>query len=589
MSRKHLLSESALERMGTLLAAVHEAEESAEDWRGSARIHVLRNYTTEPLDPYLKFHLLRDDIRPTISHGGYGTIAQELLDEESSIAKTPPDLIVLSLLIEFLDPTVNDDGWSADTAIREMTSIFNILLDRTSAFVIANTFLPPIDLLFADLSGSTTRELDRLNEHLLELAGRHTERVVVCEWRKLPGLGALESAIDRRFWRSSEAPFRATFLDLYARRIASCVRAIKGLAKKCLVLDCDNTLWSGVIGEDGVEGIGLDDETEPGASFYRFQKEVFKLHEKGVLLAICSKNNEDDVWDVFDSHRHSVLKKDHLVAWRINWDDKATNIASIVAELNIGMDSIVFVDDSPRERALIAGRLPDVTLIAVPDDLSQYPHTLIRDGFFETLSTSVEDRNRTRMYQQQNARSDELQHFSDLTDYLRSLHTVIHISRADERCISRVAQLTQKTNQFNLTTRRYTEEQIRSFASDSQMAVFRMAVTDRFGDMGITGVFIARLDGATAIIDSVLLSCRVLGRQLEIAFVDQCMHALEDCWPIARWRAEYIATPKNEQTADFWDRIGFQVLQSDDSSSQYATDVDSRIVDYLQIMTVESE
>jgi FkbH-like protein len=575
--------------MGTLLAAVHEAEESDKAWRENASVHVLRNYTTEPLDPYLKFHLLRDDIRPTISHGGYGTIVQELIDEDSPIVTTPPDLIVLSLLIEFLDPTVSDEDWSADTAILEITSFFNILCDRTSAFVVANTLLPPIDLLHAGLSANTSGELDRLNEHLLDLANRHKKRVVVCDWRNLPVPGGLESAIDKRFWRSSEAPFRGPFLDLYARRIAGCVRAIKGLAKKCLILDCDNTLWGGVIGEDGMDGIELDDKTEPGASFHRFQREVIKLHDKGVMVAICSKNNEDDVWNVFDGHRHSVLKKDHLVAWRINWDNKAGNIASIVDELNIGLDSVVFVDDNPRELALIADRLPDVTLIAVPEDLSCYPLTLTKDRFFETLSASDEDRKRTRMYQQQNARSDEQQHFSDLSDYLRSLQTVVQISRADEPCIGRVAQLTQKTNQFNLTTRRYTEAQMRSFASDPQMAVFRMSVTDRFGDMGITGVFVARLDGATAIVDSVLLSCRVLGRRLEIAFVDQCMQSLEACWPISKWRAEYIATPKNQQTAEFWDGIGFKVVQSDDSSKLYESDVCSRIVDYLKIMTVESE
>jgi len=575
--------------MGSLLGAIQEAETAAEDWCADARIHVLRNYTTEPVDPYLNFHLLRDDIQPTISHGGYGTIAQELLDPNSSVARTPPDAIVLSLLVEFVDPAVVDDGWTADIAMREVTTYINTLVEQSSALVIANTFIPPIEALLGNMTDSLGKELDRLNEHLLDTIRQYADRIVVCDWRELPGLGALDTAIDKRFWRSSQAPFRATFLDLYARRIASYVRAVKGLAKKCLILDCDDTLWGGVIGEDGLDGIELDATSGPGASFYRFQEEVVRLHDKGVMIAICSKNNEHDVWSVFENHEHAVLQKSHLVAWRINWEDKANNIVSIVNELNIGIDSVVFVDDSPRERSLVAGRLPEVTLIDLPNGAQPDAELLTRDRYFESLSTSVEDASRTRMYQQQSERSDEEHRFTDLTDYLQSLQTVIRIARVDEDSINRVAQLTQKTNQFNLTTRRYTEAEIREFANDPQMGVFRMAVEDRFGDMGITGVFIARLDGTTAAIDTLLLSCRVLGRQLETAFVDQCMQALEDSWTITQWQSAHISTRKNQQTAEFWDHMGFEFVSGDAYSKRYVCGVDSRIVDYLKIMTVESK
>jgi len=589
MSRKRLLPESVLERMGSLLAAIQEAEKAAEDWRADARVHVLRNYTTEPLDPYLSLHLLRDDILPTISHGGYGTIAQELLDPDSPIANSPPDIIVLSLLVEFVDPAISADGWTADTAIKEITAYINTLVEQSSALVVANTFIPPIDVLLGEMPDSTGQELDRLNEHLLDVASQHANRVVICDWRELPGLGAPDSVIDRRFWKSSQAPFRAAFLDLYARRIASFVRAAKGLSKKCLILDCDNTLWGGVVGEDGLSGIELDATVEPGVSFRDFQKTVVDLHEKGVMIAVCSKNNEEDVWNVFENHEHAVLQKSHLVAWRINWEDKANNIVSIVDELNIGLDSVVFVDDSPRERALIANRLPDVTLIAFPDGEPPGPELLTRDVFFESLSTSVEDASRTRMYQQQSVRSDEKDRFADLSDYLQSLQTVVRIARVDDSSIGRVTQLTQKTNQFNLTTRRYSEADIREFANDPNAAVFRMAVEDRFGDMGTTGVFIARLDGRTAVIDTLLLSCRVLGRQLETALVDQCMRALEACWTVTHWQSQYIATRKNQQTAEFWDRMGFDMVSGDEMSKQYACDARLRIVDYLNVMTVESE
>jgi FkbH-like protein len=575
--------------MGALLAAVSDAEAADLEWRADARIHFLRNYTTEPVDPYLTFHLLRDDIRATISHGGYGTIGQELLDPAGSGIAEPPDIFVLSLLVEFVDPAVDDDEWTADLAMQELDAYIGTVLEHSSALVIANTFLPPIDALIAGTAAAFTDEIDRLNRHLVELQARKPDRIAICDWQDMPGLVDFRSTMDKRFWASSQAPFRAGFLDLYARSIAGFVRAIKGLSKKCLVLDCDNTLWGGVVGESGVEGIELHDSKEPGASFYRLQQEAIRLYERGVMLALCSKNNEEDVWNVLDTHPHALLKRSHLVAWRINWEDKASNIAALAQELNIGLDSMVFVDDSPRERALVADRLPEVSLVVLPDDAPPPPGLLRRDAWFEAVSTSAEDAGRTRMYQEQSARSEERTRFSDLSGYLRSLETRVRIDAVDERGVPRVSQLTQKTNQFNLTTRRYTEADIRAFLDDASSAVYRMTVGDRFGDMGVTGVFIARLEDTTATIDTLLLSCRILGRRIEVAFVDQCMRALEQRWPISEWRAEYIATRKNRQTAEFWDTLGFDVIEESDAGKRYASPADSRIVDYLEIMTVEME
>ena len=217
------------------------------------------------------------------------------------------------------------------------------------------------------------------------------------------------------------------------------------------------------------------------------------------------------------------------------------------------------------------------------------PQLLRRDAYFEAVSTSAEDASRTRMYQQQSARSEERARFTDLDDYLSSLETVVRIGEVDDAGIARASQLTQKTNQFNLTTRRYTESDMRKFLGSPSTAVFRMSVGDRFGDMGVTGLFIATLEGTTATVDTLLLSCRILGRKIEIAFADQCMHALESRWPIAEWRAEYVATHKNRQTADFWERLGFRVTGEDAEGKQYLSPINSRIVDYHHIMTVETE
>jgi FkbH-like protein len=428
-----------------------------------------------------------------------------------------------------------------------------------------------------------------MNDALRSFAEENTDRMAICDWSEASaGIGA-NALVETRFWRSSQAPFRPEFLDRYARQIASYVRASKGLAKKLLILDCDNTLWGGVVGEEGLPGIQLGPDSRPGEFFYRVQQHIVDLHQRGVMIALCSKNNEEDVWEVLDKHPHAVLQKSHLVAWRINWDDKARNIGSIVRELNIGMDAVVFIDDNPRELALIAEQLPDITLLAVPEDLSAYERKIVQDGWFNTVSRTDEDKQRTRMYRDEHARSEQKQRFQSLDDYLRSLETVARIGTVGDAEISRAAQLTQKTNQFNLTTRRYSEADIREFVADSDSAVLIMTVSDRFGDMGSTGLLIARRDGAAAIIDTFLLSCRILGRRLEFAFADQCMRSIEEQWKVSEWRAEYIPTRKNRQTENFWETVGFRSVREDSAGKLYASGIGSRIVDYQEIITVESK
>lgn len=589
MSRKQLLKESALERLATLLSAVEAAAGSETPWRAEARIHFLRNYTTEPLDPYLKFHLMREDLRPTITHGGYGTVVQELLDPESDVSKTPPDVLVLSQLIEFLDPAVTSDGWTADVAITELTGLTRTLLGQSSALLVANTFIAPIDRILEESDTAIHGEIHRLNDALRSLAEETSDRIVICDWAEASAGIGKGDLVDTRFWHSSQAPFRPVFLDRYARQIASYVRASKGLAKKLLILDCDNTLWGGVVGEEGLSGIQLGPDSRPGEFYYRVQQHIVDLHQRGVMIALCSKNNEEDVWEVLDRHPHALLQRSHLVAWRINWDDKAQNIGSLVRELNIGMDAVVFIDDNPREIALIAEQLPDITLLSVPEDLSLYERKVVQDGWFKTVSRTDEDKQRTRMYRDEHARTEQKQRFQSLDDYLRSLETVARIGPVGDAEISRAAQLTQKTNQFNLTTRRYSEADIRAYVADPDSAVFMMAVSDRFGDMGNTGLLIARRDGAAAIIDTFLLSCRILGRRLEFAFADQCMQSIEERWNLNEWRAEYVATRKNRQTENFWETVGFRSVREDSESKLYVSATGSRIVDYRKIITVESK
>ncbi len=589
MRRRDYLPQSVLGNLGSLLDAIREAESIDADWAASASIHFLRNYTTEPVDPYLRFHLLSDDVDTSITHGGYDTMAQELLDPGSNLHSTAPDIIVMSLLVDFLDPRSREPGWTADDAMLQVEELINHAIDRTASALVVNTFLPPIEDLLGDGDSATMAEVTRLNGHLRSLVDAKPGRVFLSDFADHYANSGAVDAIDRRFWSASQAPFKKPFLLEYANDIAYVTRVLKGRAKKCLVLDCDNTIWGGVVGEDGLEGIELDDTNAPGLHFHAFQQAAIALHDKGVMLALCSKNNEEDVWEVLDRHPHCPLSKSHLVGWRVNWENKAANLAALADELNIGLDSIVFVDDSPQERALIESALPEVLTLAVPDHLQDYSDLLSRGRLFDTTSHSEEDRQRTQMYQQETKRKGEQRRFEDLADYLESLQTTMRVFSVNDDNRARVAQLTQKTNQFNLTTRRYSEADIDRFAQDDDSAVFAMSVEDRYGSMGLTGVLIAKRDGAKAILDTMLLSCRVLGRQLEFAFVDQCLRLLEKRWGTLSWEADYLRTRKNAQVADFWERVGFSVRSSEDSSKHYIADERPAPAEYGNIIKVELE
>lgn len=344
---------------------------------------------------------------------------------------------------------------------------------------------------------------------------------------------------------------------------------LNGRGKKCLVLDCDNTLWGGVIGEDGIEGIQLDGHDYPGRVYYDFQKNVLQLAERGVLIALCSKNNEQDVLEVLDNHPWSLLKRTHLSAFRINWNDKAANLAGLAKELNLGLDAFVFVDDNPRELELLRQVLPQVTTLQVPDRLYEYPALLLRDGLFDTLIISQEDRIRASLYQTETQRRTERNQHANLEDYLSSLGQVAAIHTATDGEARRVAQLTQKTNQFNLTTRRYSDHEIANFRASPDARVYTLSARDRFGSLGLTGVFIAQRRQDTAVVDSLLMSCRALGRQLEFAFVLECMRHIVADWQVQAWEAEYLPSAKNNQVADFWGGLGFMLLEEVKGDRRY--------------------
>lgn len=353
--------------------------------------------------------------------------------------------------------------------------------------------------------------------------------------------------------------------------------------KKCLVLDLDNTLWGGVLGEEGIEGIKIGGDY-PGKAFLYWQEALLNLSKDGVILTVCSKNNEADVLEAWEKNPFILLKKEQFAAYRINWVDKATNIKDLATELNIGLDSFVFIDDNPTERELIKQMLPNV---AVPD-FPEQPYELpvffqhIVEDYFKVYSVTDEDKKKNAQYKANAQRAQAQSAFTDFGAFLESLNIQITVETANEFNIQRIAQMTQKTNQFNLTTHRYTDADVRGFVENG-WKIWCIGVADKFGDNGITGAFMVKPNGE---VDTFLLSCRILGKGIEIAFVKKIFILLDEVG-VNELKAQYLPTAKNAQVKDFWEKVGFTcIAENEDGAKNYTLALkaaDTEIEDYYHI------
>ncbi|MDR1622766.1 MAG: HAD-IIIC family phosphatase [Synergistaceae bacterium] len=371
-------------------------------------------------------------------------------------------------------------------------------------------------------------------------------------------------------WYFGSLPFSRQGELLLAREVLRVEKAVGGDRKKCLVLDLDNTLWGGVVGEDGIEGIGLA-PSGMGSQYRDVQRVAKELSEQGVLLAIASKNNLEDALRPFREHPHMLLKEEDFVKIKADWSPKSANIQAIARELSIGLDSLVFVDDNPLEREAVKSALPEVAVPDFPDgDTSQLPAFMkqVARTYFTALRLGEEDREKTEMYHAESRREEERKVHLSLDDYLASLEMKLDLHRLREDEVPRAAQLTQKTNQFNLTTRRYTEADMAAMVNDGSARVWMAALADRFGDYGRTCLLIAHLDAPkeisdathelAATIDTFLMSCRVMGRGVEDAVLGCVERSLAD-EGVTAIRGEYRETNKNEPVREFWDKMGYEL------------------------------
>jgi FkbH-like protein len=396
--------------------------------------------------------------------------------------------------------------------------------------------------------------------------------VFIVDWMRLFATLGRVACVDERYWQIGRAPLAHAALVPLGREYGKFLRALRGQSKKCLVLDCDNTLWGGVVGEDGVAGIALG-SGHPGSSFADFQTEIANLHDRGVILALCSKNDEAAVLEVVRTHPGMVLRERHFAAREINWDDKVTNLRRIAATLGIGLDSLVFVDDSPFEIEFVRTALPEVTTIALPPGgVANYRNILAAGGLFDSLAYTDEDRRKTALYAHERERTALAQAAGSLSEYLTKLDIRADVHPARDVDAARVAQLSQKSNQFNLTTQRYTESEIRTLARDAQATVLVLRLADRVADLGLVGAAIVRYARGAAEIEALFVSCRALGRGAEDAFLSAVVRAAWDRPDVATISGTFRPTEKNAIAAPFYTRCGFHAAGESAGTLRFALD-----------------
>lgn len=541
------------------------------------KIAVLGSSTTNFIVPVLQALCLRDRIGAEIYEGPYGSIEQEIWDAESGLARFRPDIVMLVMHWRdlHLEAVTQDEQAWVHRFLEERKAGWKRLADSFACHIIQPSFDYPAAEAYGHLAdmlpGGRTRLIDLLNLRLREEAPANVSIVNMAAAQREVGTKQWE---DELAWtRYRQHPATEALPEL-AEAFMSHVRWVLGLSRKVLVTDLDNTLWRGVIGEDGLDGIGIGPGSSEGEAHLHLQRYMLDLKRRGILLAVCSKNNLEDAQLPFLRHPHMALRLEDFAAFRANWEDKVGNLQAMARDLSLGLDSFVFLDDNPLEREWVRSQLPEVAIVELGSSPFHYVHQLDRGRYFETLSLSGEDLARAGQYRVEAQRESLRASSASLGDFLQKLQLEASVEAIAAKNMARVTQLVNKTNQFNLTTRRYTEAQVRAIAEDPQGWARAFHMSDRMGSYGLIGVLCCRPAdrGDTWEIDTWLMSCRTLGRQMEKFMFDRLVEAAVER-RIGRIVGVYRPTAKNGLVKELYDQMGFRRVGEGGDEVRYELDV----------------
>jgi FkbH-like protein len=536
------------------------------------RLGILSNATTDLLAPCIAGSAIRHGIKLETVEAPFDQVFQQAMNPESDLNLAKADAVLLALDHRGIPL---DDG--PEAAVEYITSLRHGVRGASGAIVIVQTLPCLPETLFGSLDARTESsnrfKINKFNRLLIESIENEPDILLdVCGLAEAIGLNEWHDPVQ---WHMAKLPFSQTCAPIYADYVARLLSTIRGRSKKCLVLDLDNTLWGGVIGDDGLEGIRLGQGDAIGEAFIAVQQMAIDLRARGIVLAVCSKNDDQTARKPFREHPDMLLKENHIAVFQANWEDKATNLEAIAESLNLNVDALVFLDDNPVERAQVREALPSVAVPELPNDPALFPRTLLFGGYFEAIAISEDDQNRAAQYQENAARVKLKGKSRDLNSFLESLNMEISFAAFDGPGRSRIAQLINKSNQFNLTSKRYTESEILAMENDPSVITVQVRLIDRFGDNGMISVVICRIDDEhknSVEIDTWLMSCRVLGRRVEEAVLGYLIQ-------IAKERSKtsilgtYIVSGRNQLVADHYKGLGFGLVKDTPRQTTWRLDL----------------
>ena len=558
-------------------ALVKEAKSLSASGGAKFKLALLAECSTQHLVPALKALFAREGVDVSLYEGPYGAIRQETLDPASGLYAFKPDAIaILSDARALREPYSRTEEGAEAFAARSadaMIAVWRAIESRCPAVILQATLPVPYERLFGNFDEKAARSLPaavrRLNRALVDGSGGNVQ---ICDLDSLASFLGLGRWFDQKLWALAKAPCSFECLPSLAKALVDATRPQRGRVVKCVVTDLDNTLWGGTIGDDGLEGIKLGHGDE-GEGYLELQRYLLALKRRGILLAVCSRNDEKTALEPFEKHPEMALKRADISVFVANWTSKAENLKSIREALDIGFDSMVFLDDDAFERNLIRAALPEVAVPELPEDAADYVKALCELNLFEAGSFTEEDRARAGLYAAQEVRRSKQAAFTSPEDYLRSLNMKITVARFDAFHLPRVAQLTSRSNQFNLTTKRYAEGECAAFMKDETGCFpFYVTLKDDLGDSGLIAAAILLYKDDALEIDQWLMSCRVLMRGVEEHMMNAAVaHARAKGLKTVKGR--FVPTAKNAMVRDFFGRFGFvKTAERPDGSVDWSLD-----------------
>jgi len=542
-------------------------------------IAILGGSTTSEIKNILEIFLLKNGIKPKFYESEYNKYYEDALFGSDGLDKFNPDIIYIHTtnknIIKY--PAPKDNSKDVDILLSGEIQKYKSIWSSLSKFdcaIIQNNFdytenrsLGNLDCY--DIHGKTYF-INKLNDEF-SFNAREIKNLYINDINYLSSYVGIRYWFDQALWHQAKYAVSMESIPELAFNISKIINSIFGMSKKCLILDLDNTCWGGVIGDDGLDGVHIGTETAIAESYTVFQKYAKELKNRGITLAICSKNDFENAKEGF-SHPESILKFDDFTSFKANWSPKHQNILDIANEINIGIDSLVFIDDNPVERDIVSSQIPSVSVPDVGSDVVDFIRHIDRNGYFESISVSDDDIKRNQYYEDNKKRANKQVTFQSYDEFLVSLDMTAEIKSFSSIYLDRITQLTNKTNQFNLTTKRYTAGEIDTIASSDEYIKIYGKLTDKYGGHGLISISIGRIENKSCHIDLWLMSCRVLKRDMEFAMLDELVNKCKDK-DVFEIIGYYYKSAKNSMASDLFKKFGFSLLKQNDEDTVWKLDI----------------